>query len=134
MILGCTMHPMVLPLEEPDISPCQDNLSNPLYTIKIENSYNGIIIRKTNQMKKMKLIEAMRECGRHIWLCETNQISYNEIELQQLRVIEENILVYLAEGTVGLETALQNKRNHNSDNRKLISSNNSLTPIDSDHT
>jgi len=78
-------------------------------------------------MKKMKLIESMRECGRHIWLCETNQISYNEVELQQLRVIEENILVYL-------ETALQNKRNHNSDNRKLISSNNYLTPIDSDHT
>ena len=78
-------------------------------------------------MKKMKLIEAMRECGRHIWLCETNQISYNEIELQQLRIIEENILVYL-------ETALQNKRNHNSDNKKLISSNKSLTPIDSDHT
>jgi hypothetical protein len=77
-------------------------------------------------MKKMKLIEAMRECGRHIWLCETNQIPYNEIELQQLRIIEENILVYL-------ETALQNKRNHNSDNRKLISSNNSLTPIDSGH-
>jgi len=65
-------------------------------------------------MKKMKLIEAMRECGRHIWLCETNQIPYNEVELQQLRVIEENILVYL-------ETALQNKK------RKY------LTPIDSDH-
>lgn len=118
---------MVLPLEEPDISPCQDNLSNPLYTIKIENSYNGIIIRKQTKMKKMKLFEAMRECGRHIWLCETNQIPYNEVELQQLRVIEENILVYL-------ETVLQNKRNHNSDNKKLISSNKSLTPIDSDHT
>lgn len=78
-------------------------------------------------MKKMKLFEAMRECGRNIWLCETNQISYNEIELQQLRIIEENILVYL-------ETALQNKRNHNSDKRKLISSSQSLTPIDSDHT
>lgn len=78
-------------------------------------------------MKKMKLFEAMRECGRHIWLCETNQITYNEIELQQLRIIEENILVYL-------ETALQNKRNHNSDKRKLISSSQSLTPIDSDHT
>ena len=65
-------------------------------------------------MKKMKLIEAMRECGRHIWLCETNQIPYNEVELQQLRIIEENILVYL-------ETALQNKK------RKY------LTPIDSDH-
>ena len=86
-------------------------------------------------MKKMKLFEAMRECGRNIWLCETNQISYNEIELQQLRIIEENILVYLAEGTVGLETVLQNKkRNHNSDKRKLISSSQSLTPIDSDHT
>ena len=71
-------------------------------------------------MKKMKLFEAMRECGRHIWLCETNQISYNEIELQQLRIIEENILVYLAEGTVGLETALQNKRNYNSANGNLI--------------
>ena len=64
-------------------------------------------------MKKMKLIEAMRECGRHIWLCETNQIPYNEIELQQLRVIEENILVYL-------ETALQKKRNYNSANGNLI--------------
>jgi hypothetical protein len=124
------MHLIVLPLEEPDISPCQilsleSNIKK--HTIKIENSYNGIIIRKQNKMKKMKLIEAMRECGRHIWLCETNQIPYNEIELQQLRIIEENILVYL-------ETALQNKRNHNSDNKKLISSNKSLTPIDSDHT
>jgi hypothetical protein len=64
-------------------------------------------------MKKMKLIEAMRECGRHIWLCETNQIPYNEIELQQLRVIEENILVYL-------EIALQKKRNYNSANGNLI--------------
>ena len=72
-------------------------------------------------MKKMKLFEAMRECGRNIWLCETNQITYNEIELQQLRIIEENILVYLAEGTVGLETVLQNKkRNYNSANGKLI--------------
>jgi len=85
-------------------------------------------------MKKMKLIEAMRECGRHIWLCETNQIPYNEIELQQLRIIEENILVYLAEGTVGLEIALQKKRNYNSANGNLISSSQSLTPIDSDHT
>lgn len=65
-------------------------------------------------MKKMKLFEAMRECGRNIWLCETNQISYNEIELQQLRIIEENILVYL-------ETVLQNKkRNYNSANGNLI--------------
>ena len=78
-------------------------------------------------MKKMKLFEAMRECGRNIWLCETNQITYNEIELQQLRIIEENILVYL-------ETVLQNKRNYNSSNRKLIPSSQSLTPIDSDHT
>ena len=65
-------------------------------------------------MKKMKLIESMRECGRQIWLYETNQIPYNEIELQQLRVIEENILVYL-------ETVLQNKkRNYNSANGNLI--------------
>ena len=65
-------------------------------------------------MKKMKLFEAMRECGRNIWLCETNQITYNEIELQQLRIIEENILVYL-------ETVLQNKkRNYNSANGNLI--------------
>jgi len=64
-------------------------------------------------MKKMKLIESMRECGRQIWLYETNQIPYNEIELQQLRIIEENILVYL-------EIVLQKKRNYNSANGNLI--------------
>ena len=61
----------------------------------------------------MKLIESMRECGRQIWLYETNQIPYNEIELQQLRIIEENILVYL-------EIVLQKKRNYNSANGNLI--------------
>jgi len=65
-------------------------------------------------MKKMKLIETMRECGRQIWLYETNQLPYNEIELQQLKTIEENILVYL-------ETVLQHrKRNYNSVNGKVI--------------
>ena len=46
-------------------------------------------------MKKIKLIEAMRECGKQIWLYENNDIPYNETELQQLKTIEENILVYL---------------------------------------
>jgi len=46
-------------------------------------------------MKKTKLIETMRECGKQIWLYETNQLPYNENELQILKTIEENILVYL---------------------------------------
>ena len=46
-------------------------------------------------MKKIKLIETMRECGKQIWLYETNQLPYNENELQILKTIEENILVYL---------------------------------------
>ena len=59
-------------------------------------------------MKKIKLIETMRECGKQIWLYETNQIPYNKTELQQLKIIEENILVYL-------ETVLQyRERNYNS--------------------
>ena len=65
-------------------------------------------------MKKTKLFESMRECGRQIWLYETNQIPYNETELQQLKTIEENILVYL-------ETVLKYKRrNYNSANGNLI--------------
>jgi hypothetical protein len=65
-------------------------------------------------MKKTKLFETMRECGREIWLYETNQIPYNETELQQLKTIEENILVYL-------ETTLQKKRrNYNSANGNLV--------------
>ena len=65
-------------------------------------------------MKKIKLIETMRECGRQIWLYETNQIPYNEIELQQLKIIEESILVYL-------ETVLPcKKRNYNSVSGNLI--------------
>ena len=39
-------------------------------------------------MKKIKLIETMRECGKKIWLYETNQIPYNKTELQQLKIIE----------------------------------------------
>jgi hypothetical protein len=46
-------------------------------------------------MKKTKLIETMRECGKQIWLYETNQLPYNENEIQILKTIEENILVYL---------------------------------------
>ena len=46
-------------------------------------------------MKKIKLIECMRECRKQIWLYETNQLPYNENELQILKTIEENILVYL---------------------------------------
>jgi len=58
-------------------------------------------------MKKTKLIETMRECRKQIWLCETNQIPYNENELEILKTIEENILVYL-------ESVLQyRKRNYN---------------------
>jgi hypothetical protein len=58
-------------------------------------------------MKKIKLIETMRECGKQIWLYETNQLPYNENELQILKTIEENILVYL-------ESVLQyRKRNYN---------------------
>ena len=58
-------------------------------------------------MKKMKLIETMRECRKQIWLYETNQLPYNENELEILKTIEENILVYL-------ESVLQHrKRNYN---------------------
>ena len=65
-------------------------------------------------MKKIKLIEAMRECGKQIWLYENNDIPYNETELQQLKTIEENILVYL-------ETVLpRRKRNYNSVNGNII--------------
>ena len=61
-------------------------------------------------MRKIKLIETMRECGKQIWLYETNQIPYNEKELQLLKIIEENILVYL-------ENVLNyRKRNYNSVN------------------
>ena len=58
-------------------------------------------------MKKTKLIETMRECRKQIWLYETNQLPYNENELEILKTIEENILVYL-------ESVLQyRKRNYN---------------------
>ena len=58
-------------------------------------------------MKKTKLIETMRECRKQIWLYETNQLSHNENELEILKTIEENILVYL-------ESVLQyRKRNYN---------------------
>lgn len=61
-------------------------------------------------MRKIKLIETMRECGKQIWLYETNQLPYNEKELQLLKIIEENILVYL-------ENVLEyRKRNYNSVN------------------
>lgn len=46
-------------------------------------------------MRKIKLIETMRECRKQIWLYENNQFPYNETELQILKNIEENILVYL---------------------------------------
>ena len=46
-------------------------------------------------MRKIKLIETMRECRKQIWLYENNQLPYNENELQILKNIEENILVYL---------------------------------------
>ena len=65
-------------------------------------------------MKKIKLIETMRECGKQIWLYETNQLPYNENELAILKTIEENILLYL-------ESVLHHrKRNYNSVTGKII--------------
>lgn len=46
-------------------------------------------------MKQIELIETMREYGKIIWLYETNQLPYYENELQQLKIIEENVLHYL---------------------------------------
>jgi hypothetical protein len=45
-------------------------------------------------MKKNKLIETMRECGKQIWLYK-NQLPYNENELQILKTIcEEKNIIY----------------------------------------
>ena len=49
-----------------------------------------------NKPNKRKFMEVLRECGKRIWLLETNQeVPYNEKEINILKTIEENILDYL---------------------------------------